>query len=247
MKRLFWDIETSPNVTMSWRVGRKIHLDYSNIILERAIICIAYKWEGEKKVDVLEWNKGCDKKLLKEFSAIALDADELIAHNGDKFDMRWFNTRNIFHGLPALPRFKTVDTLKIARSNFYFNSNRLDYLGQFLGLGNKIKTEFGLWKDICQHNCPEAMSKMVRYAKQDVKLLQAVWEKINAYHPQKTHVGTMMGRSKWTCPHDGSKNVSKHKLKFTAAGTRQRQMQCLDCGHYYTINAKAEQDYEDND
>jgi len=246
MKRLFWDIETSPNVTMSWRVGRKITLDYSNIVLERAIICIAFKWEGERRVNVLEWNKGCDRKLLQEFSAIALDADELIAHNGDKFDMRWFNTRNIFHGLPALPRFKTVDTLQVARRNFYFNSNRLDYLGQFLGIGNKVKTGFGLWKDICQQNCPKAMAKMVRYAKQDVKLLQAVWEKLQPYATPKTHVGVLGGLEKWTCPHDGSKNVKKHHVKITAAGTRQRQMQCNACGRYYTINQKAERDYENN-
>ena len=32
IKRLFWDIETSPNVVLSWRIGYKINLDHDNIL-----------------------------------------------------------------------------------------------------------------------------------------------------------------------------------------------------------------------
>ena len=72
IKRLFFDIETSPMVVYSWRVGWKLTIPTDNIIEDWKIICISYKWEGEDKVHSLDWgNKRCDKKLLKDFIKIA--------------------------------------------------------------------------------------------------------------------------------------------------------------------------------
>jgi hypothetical protein len=65
-KRLYFDIETSPNIGLFWSAGYKQKIDYSNIIKERAIICICYKWEDEKQVHSLNWDKNqSDKKLLQ--------------------------------------------------------------------------------------------------------------------------------------------------------------------------------------
>ena len=94
IKRLFWDIETSPNVVLSWRVGYDLNIAQDNIIKERAIICIGYKWEGDKQAHVIHWDKNqCDKAMLKKFLEVAAEADEMVAHNGDKFDIKWFKTR----------------------------------------------------------------------------------------------------------------------------------------------------------
>ena len=49
--RLFFDIETSPNIGFFWQSGYKLQVPYTNIIKERAIICICYKWENDKKVN----------------------------------------------------------------------------------------------------------------------------------------------------------------------------------------------------
>ena len=43
IKRLFFDIETSPNIVYSWRTGYNLTITTENIITERAIICISYK------------------------------------------------------------------------------------------------------------------------------------------------------------------------------------------------------------
>ena len=139
IRRLICDAETSPNIGFFWRAGFRLSINHDNILHERAIICICYKWEGERTVHSLEWKKGDDKDLLKRFLKVALEADELVAHNGDKFDIKWFNTRCLKHGLEPPPIWKTVDTLVIARRRFYFNSNRLDYLGKYLLDEGKIK------------------------------------------------------------------------------------------------------------
>ena len=71
IKRLFFDIETSPNIGLFWEAGYKKNIDYSNIIKERAIICICYKWQGEKITHGLHWDsKQDDKKMLIDFIKI---------------------------------------------------------------------------------------------------------------------------------------------------------------------------------
>ena len=238
LKRLFWDIETSPNIMFSWRCGYKINLDHGNIIQERAIICICYKWEDDDTVHELHWDKGDDRKLIKKFARVAAKADEMVAHNGDHFDLKWFNGRNLIHCLPPLPQYRTVDTLKIARKHFYLNSNRLDYLGKLLFGEGKIHAGFGLWRDIVIDNSASAMREMIRYCKQDVVLLERIWNKLRDYETPMTHAGVVAtGDStlRWTCPYCASFNVKKSKTRATAKGMVQHQMNCRACGRYYSV------------
>jgi len=80
IKRLFFDIETSPNICYAWRIGYNLSLQPHDIIEERKIICISYKWENEDKIHSLTWDKNqCDKQMLIDFVNVANTADELIA------------------------------------------------------------------------------------------------------------------------------------------------------------------------
>lgn len=243
LKRMFWDIESSPNVGLFWRAGYRLSIPPENIIRERAIICICWKWEGHKRVHALTWDKGDDRKMLEEFLKHANDADEMCAHNGDRFDVKWFNARCLIHDLGAPPERKTVDTLKIAKAKFYLNSNRLDYLSNLLLGEGKSETDFDMWRDILLDNCPVALKRMVDYCKRDVKLLERVYARISAYVPAKTHAGVMLGGSKWTCVYCASSKVKKNKTRVTAKGTVQHQMQCRDCGRYYSISNLCHQNY----
>ncbi len=49
-RRLFFDIEVSPNIVFSWRAGYNLNIDPDNIIEERKIICVCWKWEGKDEV-----------------------------------------------------------------------------------------------------------------------------------------------------------------------------------------------------
>lgn len=184
-KKLFFDIETSPNIVFSWRIGHKINITPDNIIDERAIICISYKWEGESKVHSLSWNAGDDKQMLVEFSKIIDSADEIVTQNGDKFDIKWLRARCIYHGIPISSKFNSIDTLKMAKAGFNFNSNKLDYMGSFLGVGEKLKTGYDLWKRIVLNDDPDAMKEMIKYCEEDVRLLERVYNKLQPYCPVK--------------------------------------------------------------
>lgn len=234
-KRLYFDIETSPNIGLFWSAGYKQNIDYSNIIKERAIICICYKWEDDKQVYSLNWDRNqCDKKLLQEFIKVANQADELVGHNGDKFDLPWIRTRCLYHRVQLFPKYTTIDTLKLSRRQFRFNSNRLDYIASFLGIGKKIKTDFNLWKDIVLNKCEKSMAKMIDYCKQDVKLLEQVHKELRLHDTPKTHYGVILADDKRLCPECASNKVKIAKTRITALGTKHTQYQCLDCGKYHT-------------
>ena len=239
-KRLFFDIETSPNIGFFWSAGYKLNVPYSNIIKERAIICICYKWAGEDKVYSLTWdNNQDDKKMLEKFIEVANDATELVGHNGDKFDLPWIKTRCIFHHIPVFPTYTTIDTLKHARSKFRFNSNRLDYIAQYLNVGEKLETGgFDLWKNIVLNKDKESLEKMVTYCKNDVGILEKVYDRLSNYVVHKTHYGALNNGEKYSCPECGSEDLRFSQKRYTATGTARVQLQCNECHKYHTVSSR---------
>lgn len=236
-KRLFFDIETSPNIGFFWSAGYKLNVPYSNIIKERAIICICYKWENDDKVYSLNWDKNQDdKKMLEDFMKVANEATELVGHNGDKFDLPWIRTRCLYHRIPVFPNYTTVDTLKQSRSKFRFNSNRLDYISQFLKVGEKLETGFDLWKDIVLNKDKKALDNMITYCKNDVVILEKVFHELVNYIPHKTHYGVVDGKEKYSCPECGSEDLRFSQKRYTAAGTPRIQLQCNECHKYHTVS-----------
>ena len=243
IKRLYFDIETSPCVGYFWRPGYKVNLSYENIIHDNKIICICYKWQHEDKVHSLTWDsKQNDKKMLEKFIKVANKADELVGHNGDRFDLKWVKTRCLKHGIPAFPKYVTLDTLKAARGTFLFNSNRLDYIAQFLGVGQKTDTGgFQLWKDVMSGD-KDALAKMVHYCENDVVILQKVHEKMRTYIKGKTHAGVMDDKSKYSCPNCGHESPHLNQTRTTEMGTIKRVMRCPECKTYYNISNKSYMD-----
>jgi DNA polymerase elongation subunit (family B) len=233
-RRLFFDIEVSPNIGMFWEAGYKKNISHENIIKERAIICICYKWEDDKDVMFLQWDsKQSDKKMLEQFVKITNQADELVGHNGDRFDLSWIRTRCLFHKIQMFPNYTTIDTLKISRSKFKFNSNKLDYIAQFLGMGKKIHTDFSLWTNILLNKDKVAMAKMIKYCKMDVILLEKVYKQLSSHIMPKTHYGVIFGGDRSECPECGSDEYIKIGTRVTATGVRHQRKQCKTCNKFY--------------
>lgn len=238
-KRLYFDIETAPNIGLFWEAGWKKTISPDNIIKERAIICICYKWEDQKEVYGISWDsKQNDRAMLQKFIDVANTADELVGHNGDKFDLAWVRTRCLFHKIDMFPSYVTIDTLKAARSKFKFNSNKLDYIAKYLGLGRKIKTEFSLWKDIVLNKDAKAMDKMIKYCKQDVIVLERVHKALRSHMDAKTHYGVIFNQDRGSCPECGSDDLKIIKRRTTATGLKKIQYQCNTCNLHHTKTDK---------
>jgi len=226
-KILILDIETLPNVVTSWGLWVDGPLSHDNILKERSILCRAWKWLGEKQVHSAKAGK-TDVGLLKLLSRVINQSDAVVAHNGDHFDIPWIRARLVKHGLKPLKSLPLIDTKLIAKKNFYFNSNRLDYLGKFLGVGSKIHTEYALWLD-CMKGDKAAMEKMLRYNREDVRLLERVYLKLRPFVPAKLNQNLPDKERK--CPACGSEELQARGFGCNRV-TRYRRYQCQACGHW---------------
>lgn len=188
-KRLFFDIETTPNVVYSWNVGHKVNISYDSIIQERRIICIGYKWENEKTQCLVGEDDTFDYNILKKFFEIISQADEVIGHNSDQYDIKFIRTRCIAYDLSFPEKLFSSDTMQNAKKMFRFNSNRMDYIGDYLLEGNKTETDFQMWKDIVEKNSnyKKSLNRMVEYCKDDVELLERIYHRMQKYMPERKY------------------------------------------------------------
>lgn len=248
-KRLFYDIETSYNIVKAWRAGYNLTITPEDIIHERAIISIAYKWEGEDDVTVLTWNKGCDKNVITEFVKVMGEADELVGHNIDRFDTKFVMGRALKHGILGLPKYQSTDTLKLARKHFMLNSNKLDYIAQFLGIGSKTKHRgMSMWDDIILRNDKNALEEMVEYNIQDVHLTEKVYKKLTEYSlPKVNHTSKQTGVTH-ACPECGNTEATLEKTYVSPSGSKTRLMSCNSCETNFTVNnTNYKKHYESNE
>jgi DNA polymerase elongation subunit (family B) len=238
LKVLIYDIETSYNIVKSWRVGYKLNINPSDILEERKIICISYKWSGEDQVYNITWDKQQDDRfMIEQFIEVLNDADLIVAHNGDRYDLKFIKTRAIFHDLPMLLNYPQFDTLKVAKKKFMFNSNKLDYISEFLGFENKIKTTMKLWDDIILRDCPKAMDEMVKYCDMDVILLEKVYNKLVSWELPKAHLGVLNGKNIQTSPITGGINLELVKSVTSPRGTVKHIIKDLDSNRLFEMSA----------
>lgn len=239
-KVVLWDLETVMNKVATFRLLNQDMLPHRNILQERYIVSAAWKTLGEKKVhsvsvldypDLFKKDPNDDLGVLTKLQQVMSDADVLVAHNGDSYDLPFAETRMLIKGLPTLPPIPTIDTLKVARKRFYFNSNRLDYLGQVFGIGHKKANEEDLWLKVLAGD-KTAIRHMVAYNKQDVDLLEQVFLKLQPYIPNHIHRHLFSGASDISCPQCGSHHFEKRGYRFAQTNKYERFV-CLDCGRWF--------------
>lgn len=235
------DIETFPNLAYIWGV-----YEQNALSLERSTIVASFsaKWHGGKQITkalpdypLYEKDSFDDSALLRDIWALLDEADIAVAHNGDQFDFKKLNARFIKIGLLPPSPYQTVDTLKIARKHFRFESNKLDELGKFLGLGEKVThTGFKLWQG-CMKGDERSWKLMKKYNAQDVKLLEAVYLRFLPWiknHPNRAAYDP----SGMCCPKCGSSKLQARGELVSLAG-RKKRYQCTSCGGWTSQNKKS--------
>lgn len=244
IKRLFFDIETGYYILKirAWQLKNfQKYFNYQDIEREKEIICISYKWQYEDVVHTLDFRMG-EKKMLKEFIKILGDADEIIGHNGDRFDLPFLRARCLYHGVLMFPTYRTLDTLKKTRSSFLLASNKLDYLLKYTEVGAKVEHRgFDMWKEIIEGSPEEsekAIEEMIEYCEGDVIGLQDYYAVISPFITHNNNFAVLTGGDKWDCPECASKDVELHHTYTTAMGIIRRQMKCNTCKKQYKISNK---------
>ena len=235
---LLYDVETSPNLGYVWS---KYQQDVIAFEEEWHLLSFAWKWRGEKKVQVLgqdDWpaqfrrDPTDDRSLAWNLHQLMDEADVTIAHNGDRFDLRKANARFVIHGFPPPSPSRSIDTLKIARRRFMFTSNKLGDLGHALNVGGKAPTGgFATWLG-CMGGDPKAWAKMKKYNKADVELLERVYDKLLPWADNHPNLSLISGRPD-ACPKCGVEGQMIMRQKNRHYGvTRSNVYQCKACMAY---------------
>ena len=192
--------------------------------------------EGDKEISVLSWNNGNDYEVIKKFVEILNEADEIVGHNIDEFDLKLIATRAIKHNIPILPKFKTSDTLKMARKKFSFESNKLDFIANFLGIGTKIEHRgLEMLDDIILHNYKKALEEMIIYCIGDVSLTEKVYKKLKNYAYSMVNHSLIATNTKNCCPECGSTNLNLEKTIMSNSRI-ERVLKCTDCSTIFNMS-----------
>lgn len=222
-KILIFDLETAPLKAYIWqRWNQNITTD-AQLMSEYFILTWSAKWLFDKNVvsDKLtpeEAKNEDDKRIITSLWKIIDEADIIIAHNGEKFDVPKMNSRFLIHGLNPPSSFNQVDTLKVARKQFGFSSNKLDSLAKMFGFEGKLSTGFGLWRS-CVEGDKDALNEMSLYNDQDVILLEEVYLKLRPWIKGHPNVGLYMEIDEPLCTNCGSnKLIYMDKYYYTQTG-----------------------------
>lgn len=231
---LIYDIETSYIEGASWGTYQQ---DLLWVSQDWHLLSFSWKWLGGRQtfVEALPDYKRYKKEprndieLVRKLHQLFNMADVVVAHNGDKFDQRKVQARMLAHGLePPIP-YAQVDTLKIARKHFALTSNKLDDIGEYLGVGRKLDTGGKyLWKQ-CVEGDPKAWARMKKYNKQDVMLLERVYLKLRPWMTNHPALHMIEGRP-LSCSKCGSTKIHAG-MKYRATNTNLYQyFRCQGCG-----------------
>jgi len=119
--------------------------------------------------------------------------------------------------------------LHLCKRQFRFASNKLDYVGQYLELGEKVKhSGFDLWTG-CMRNDPVAWAQMREYNIQDV-LLEKLYYKLRPWHDR--HPSVSASEEVSGCPKCGSLEYERRGYALTVNQKYQRY-RCKGCGGWF--------------
>lgn len=233
MKILIVDIETAPSIAYIWQVW-KANVGFKQVLERGYLMSYAAKWLDSDDVMYNENRHGDDKGLVEDLIKLFDEADVVVAHNADKFDIPTVNARAVLHKIKPPSPYKTVDTLKVAKANFRFERNTLQYVAHHLGVAEKEEHAnfpgFELWLQCLKQN-DEAWQEMQEYNIQDVLTLQEVYLRLRPWMRNPPNHGVHSDVP--VCPACGSKRLHKRGTYSTNLSTFQRY-KCLedDCGKW---------------
>jgi hypothetical protein len=166
-KVLLIDIETTPLQVHCWGTWKQ-RIGYEQVINDWFMLSYSAKWLFDSKMysSVLTPTEAVNKddsRIARELWKLFDQADVLVGHNINGFDLPKAQTRFLMNKLAPPSPFRVIDTLKVAQQNFRFASNKLDYIGQLLLNDRKIHTEYQLWLR-CLEGDAKSLQDMVLFA-----------------------------------------------------------------------------------
>jgi hypothetical protein len=151
----------------------------------------------------------------------------VIGHNWKGYDGKMLNTFFLMYARPV--KYRTVDTLEVAKSTFKFSSNSMKFINDKLGIRNKIENEgFPLW-DKCSNGDQEALNTMLDYNCGDILSTESLFWRLQPFISNLPNFQTYrMGDEERGC-HCGSYDIKKVGNWYTNLAVYEK-LRCNDCG-----------------
>jgi len=254
---LVYDIETSYNIGAYF--GKKFKVNINRLLRHWHLITVAYMWvevnedgtltPGEVGLitqrDDPNYTVGSedDSWIAKRMHRLFDQADILIAHYGDAFDLKKVNSRIFYHGLGPYSWVQTIDTKAEFSRHFGEASNSLGDLVEHFDISEKLDPGgFPLWVRIIEDGDDESWKTMEDYNIQDVVALFKLYLRLRPWIGQnnkKKHpnLGHWKRTTAIVCPNCMSTDVQLRGPVYTQL-YKYQQVKCNEetCGRYSKHN-----------
>lgn len=235
-KILVYDIETAPlraHVWSMWQQG----VGLNQIEKDWFILSFAAKWLGDEEIFYFDQSQAVDIEddsiILESLWDLLNEADIIVGQNVRRFDTKKVNARFILNGFPKPSTYRQIDTMEIAKQQFGFTSNKLEYMtGKLCTQTKKSKHQkfpgHELWNECLKGN-PEAWEEMREYNTDDILSTEELYNLLSSWDNKLPNfdvfVDDILDMDEWE--HDGYhySNLGKYKRyrnKITGVQRRSR-------------------------
>jgi hypothetical protein len=244
-KILILDVERLPGISTQywWDRGdlknRYIHYETVERHPRTTIVCAKFYFDDEV-IQLAEWDRGGRKRFLQRVHDLLSKADIIVGHNLDAADIPWLKgDMHIEAGLPPLPPFKTVDTLKVLRREFKTGApfKSLDAFCQIVGLPAKTDRYDRQAMERAVAGNKEDRERLTAYCVGDVLAGQAIYDWCRPH--MKAHPALFVdGKDKLTTCHRCGNDTEPIARRFVANILSYSMRKCLACGGYSRISVE---------
>jgi hypothetical protein len=245
---LILDTERLPGITQQfwWGRGDLKHrfIRYEDTIRLPRVTIVCAKWHDQPDIiQLAEWDPGGRKKFLKNVHKLISSADTICGHFITGADIPWLcNDLYVEAGLPPLPPFRTIDTLKVIRKTMGVGApfKSLDAFCQLIGVEGKTDSydPRAMERAVTEKSIPDRQ-RLIDYCSGDVVATQALWQWLLKYDrnpPPLTVAGEDSMRICHRCGHDTKPTPRRYVANVLSYCMRK----CVSCGAYSRISVEPE-------
>jgi uncharacterized protein len=226
------DIECAPAKAHVWGLFNQ-NIGLTQVLEDPRIMGFGAKWRGSKRVIWKSEYHDSRSEMLAEVHALLDAADVVVHYNGNSFDTPWIQGELAVEGLSAPSPFKQIDLYRVAKKNMRFISHKLQYVaGRLINESKMSHAGHQMWVDALEgdeETKRKAWAQMRRYCIQDVRLLEPLSDKLQAYFPASVNFAVYSPGDEPACQKCGGTDLERRGIAYTAQRAFP-QYRCRGCG-----------------
>src|SRR5258706_1364413 len=226
-----FDVEILPMTGMMWQLW---DVDFSpeQVLQDTTFLSWAGKFLGNNSMysDILSPEEAIDRdpqRIVHSAFEFISQCDILVGHNFKAYDQKVLNTVFLEYEKPL--RYRTIDTLEVAKNNFKFASNKLAFINKKLNIRQKISNEgFALWRK-CAEGDGERLEIMLEYNIGDIFSTEDLFLKFQPYINNMPNFSLYDTENNTSTCHCGNTSFNREGFWFTNSAEYEKY-RCNSCG-----------------